>query len=82
MTARKETIRRCGARTRSGAPCRTAAVTGKTRCRMHGGAEASGAPRGNRNAVTHGYFTRDAAAARKRFRETVAGMQGELERAD
>ena len=78
MTARKETIRRCGAKTRSGAPCRTAAVTGKTRCRMHGGAEGSGAPRGNRNAVTHGYFTRDAAAARKRFREAVAAMEGEV----
>ena len=78
MTARKETIRRCGAKTRSGAPCRTAAVTGKTRCRMHGGAEGSGAPRGNRNAVTHGYLTRDAAAARKRFREAVAAMEGEV----
>jgi uncharacterized protein YjcR len=78
MTARKATIRRCGARTRSGAPCRNAAVTGRTRCRMHGGATGSGAPRGNRNAVTHGYFTRDAAAARKRFRETVAAMETQI----
>ena len=45
---------------------------------MHGGAEGSGAPRGNRNAVTHGYLTRDAAAARKRFREAVAAMEGEV----
>jgi hypothetical protein len=30
---------RCGARTRSGAPCRSPAVNGKERCRMHGGAE-------------------------------------------
>jgi uncharacterized protein YjcR len=45
---------------------------------MHGGATGSGAPRGNRNAVTHGYFTRDAAAARKRFRETVAAMETQI----
>ena len=27
----------CGARTRSGAPCRSVPLTGKKRCRMHGG---------------------------------------------
>lgn len=45
---------RCGARTRAGTPCRSPAVGGKTRCRMHGGASGSGAPRGNRNAWKHG----------------------------
>ena len=44
---------RCGARTRSGAPCRSPAVGGVGRCRMHGG-KGSGAPRGNRNAWKHG----------------------------
>ena len=44
---------RCGARTRSGAPCRSPAVHGNRRCRMHGG-KGSGAPRGNRNAWKHG----------------------------
>ena len=29
---------RCGARTRGGSPCRSPAVRGKRRCRMHGGA--------------------------------------------
>ncbi|MGJ0510039.1 MAG: HGGxSTG domain-containing protein [Methylocystis sp.] len=29
---------RCGAKTRSGHPCRAPVVAGKTRCRMHGGA--------------------------------------------
>jgi len=38
---------RCGARTRSGKPCRSPAVRGRRRCRMHGGAPGSGAPRGN-----------------------------------
>jgi hypothetical protein len=28
---------RCGARTRSGAPCKMRVVAGKTRCRLHGG---------------------------------------------
>jgi glucans biosynthesis protein len=44
---------RCHARTRSGMPCRSPAVKGKARCRMHGG-KGSGAPRGNRNAWKHG----------------------------
>ena len=49
---------RCGARarTRDGAPCRSPAVRGSARCRMHGG-KGSGAPRGNRNAWKHGAFT-------------------------
>ena len=29
--------RKCGAKTRSGAPCKGPAVRGKRRCRMHGG---------------------------------------------
>src|SRR3546814_7139697 len=44
---------RCGARTRSGAECRSPAVRGKRRCRMHGG-NSCGAPKGNRNAWKHG----------------------------
>ena len=51
---------RCGAKTRSGKPCMSPAVSGKKRCRMHGGAEGSGAPRGNKNALKHGRFTGEA----------------------
>ncbi|WP_414819862.1 HGGxSTG domain-containing protein [Sphingomonas sp. Root710] len=47
---------RCGARTRSGQPCRSPAVKGNGRCRMHGG-KGSGAPRGNRNAWKHGWHS-------------------------
>ncbi len=47
---------RCGARTRSGAPCRSPAVQGRARCRMHGGT-GGGAPRGNRNAWKHGAYS-------------------------
>ena len=37
---------RCGAKTRSGGACRSPAVHGKKRCRMHGGAPGSGPPKG------------------------------------
>jgi hypothetical protein len=56
---------RCGAKTRSGKPCRSPAVSGKKRCRMHGGAPGSGAPRGNKNALKHGNYTREAIALRR-----------------
>ena len=56
---------RCGARTRSGAPCRSPAVGGKKRCRMHGGAHGSGAPLGNQNALKHGHYTKQAIAMRE-----------------
>ncbi|OAF17545.1 MULTISPECIES: HGGxSTG domain-containing protein [Bradyrhizobium] len=59
---------RCGARTRSGLACRAPAVQDKTRCRMHGGAEGCGAPRGNRNARKHGLFTTEAIAERRQMR--------------
>jgi uncharacterized protein YjcR len=52
--------RRCGAKSRSGKPCGSPAVAGKKRCRMHGGAPGSGAPRGNKNALKHGRYTREA----------------------
>jgi len=60
--------RRCGAKSRSGKPCRSPAVTGKKRCRMHGGAAGSGAPRGNKNALKHGLYTREAIEERQQLR--------------
>ncbi len=57
---------RCGSRTRSGSPCRSPAVNGKARCRMHGGAKGSGAPKGERNGnYHHGLFTREAIEERR-----------------
>jgi uncharacterized protein YjcR len=56
---------RCGAKTRSGDPCRSPAVHGKKRCRMHGGAPGSGAPKQNQNALKHGVYTRQAIEERK-----------------
>ena len=58
---------RCGAKIRSGGACHSPAVRGKKRCRMHGGAPGSGAPRANQNARKHGLFSKDAIAERKRI---------------
>jgi hypothetical protein len=58
---------RCGAKIRSGGSCRSPAVRDKRRCRMHGGAPESGAPKGNQNARKHGLFTRDAIAEGKQI---------------
>jgi hypothetical protein len=40
-------------------------VTGRARCRFHGGADGIGAPRGNRNALKHGRYTAEAIAQRR-----------------
>src|ERR1700693_5254833 len=58
---------RCGAKTRSGMPCTAAAVSGKKRCRIHGGAPGSGAPLGNKNALKQGLYTREALAEHRRL---------------
>jgi hypothetical protein len=42
----------CGAKTRAGHPCRQAAVRGRARCRMHGGAKGSGGPRATVTAIS------------------------------
>ena len=54
----------------SGRPCKSPSVLGKKRCRMQG-ALGSGAPRGNKNALKHGRFTREAIAERGHIRELV-----------
>lgn len=69
---------RCGAKTRSGTPCRSPAVSGKRRCRMHGGAHGSGAPVGNRNAVKHGFYTQEAIKERKKTKELILQMKSSI----
>ena len=54
--------RRCGAKTRKGTPCRSPAMP-NGRCRMHGG-KSTGAPKGNKNALKHGYYGATAKAER------------------
>jgi hypothetical protein len=67
---------RCGASIRCGGSCRSPAVRGKQRCRMHGGAPGSGAPGENQNARKHGRFTKDAIAERKQ----IQGLLGEAQK--
>jgi hypothetical protein len=64
----------CGAKTRQGGRCREVPAEGKKRCRIHGGAEGSGAPAGERNGkFKHGRYSaetraqRNADAARRRI---------------
>ena len=71
---------RCGAKTRSGRPCR-APMTGKGRCRMHGGAKGSGGPAGARNgAWRHGGRSNEALALRTIEKLLLRLTRLELER--
>ncbi|MEY8120415.1 HGGxSTG domain-containing protein [Falsihalocynthiibacter sp. BN13B15] len=65
---------RCGAKTRSGFPCRSPAVSGKARCRMHGGAKGAGAPTGNSNALKHGAYTAEKIADRTEFKRRLDAL--------
>ena len=63
---------RCGAKTRSGTPRKSAPVTGRRRCRMHGGADGSGASKGPKNGnYKHGRYTAEVAATRRWLREAT-----------
>ena len=70
---------RCGARTRRGSACQSPAVRGRKRCRMHGGADGSGAPKGNRNALKTGMHTREAIEMRRRFRQLMKDAKETLD---
>ena len=58
---------RCLARTRRGKStfCQARKVSGKKRCRMHGGT-GDGAPKGNKNAFKHGKYSREVIEKTKR----------------
>jgi hypothetical protein len=71
---------RCGARTRAGHPCRQAAVRGRARCRMHGGAKGSGGPRGDRNGnFKNGLWTRESVRIRRTMRAKVREIRALLQ---
>jgi hypothetical protein len=59
----------CGEKTKTGLLCKAPAMT-NGKCHWHGGRN-RGAPRGNKNAVKHGYYTAEAIKARRRERELV-----------
>ena len=70
---------RCGAKTRAGHPCRQAAVKGRARCRMHGGAKGSGGPGGDRNGnFKHGLWTRESLEMRKTTRAKLREIRAFL----
>jgi hypothetical protein len=51
-------------------------VKGKKRCRLHGGAEGSGAPPGERNgAYRQGLYTREAITERKAMRALIRSFR-------
>lgn len=45
---------------------------------MHGGAQGSGAPPGNRNALKHGMYTREAIAERREFNRMLRDLNDDL----
>lgn len=55
---------KCLAKTRRKTLCQTPPVTGKKRCRMHGGAKGSGAPLNNKNAFKHGRYSAESIQTR------------------
>ena len=71
QTTSMQSSLRCGAKTRSGTPCKSPAMSGKKRCRMHGGAKGSGAPLGNQNALKHGMFTKETRELNRRINELL-----------
>ncbi len=72
---------RCGARTRTGQPCQSPNVKGKKRCRMHGGAHGSGAPKWSRNGnYRHGGRTAEAMAQRREVMTFIREARQQVER--
>ena len=74
---------RCGAKTRTGRPCRQAAVRERGRCRMHGGAKGSGGPGGNRNGrFRHGLYTRENETLRRVMRAKIREIKALVQAAN
>jgi hypothetical protein len=69
---------RCGARTRRETSCRQPAVTGRKRCRMHGGADGIGGQPGNQNALKHGCYTAEAVARRREVAALLRACRDQL----
>jgi hypothetical protein len=69
---------RCHAQTRQGTPCRQPAVSGKARCRMHGGGERSGGQPDNRNALRHGRYSAEAIARRREVAALLRACRDQL----
>jgi hypothetical protein len=74
---------RCLARNRRGLPCMRPALKGKSRCNLHGGRStgprtAVGLARSRVARLSHGYYSREAADARRQVRERAQVIRGIL----
>jgi uncharacterized protein YjcR len=65
--------KRCGAKTRRGTSCNGMAMP-NGRCRMHGGTS-PGAPKGNKNAWKHGYYSAESVAMRRALRALLSSAR-------
>lgn len=68
---------RCGAKTRAGTPCKAPAMK-NGRCQMHGG-KSTGPPKGNQNALKHGFYTKEAINKRRFIKELIKDSKGNIE---
>lgn len=64
-------MNKCSAKTRKGSLCNTPPVKGKKRCRMHGGAKGSGAPKGSKNAFKHGRYSKETIQKRQEVTKLI-----------
>jgi hypothetical protein len=75
--------RRCGAKTRAGKPCRSPAVRGRPRCRMHGCGRGAGGPQGERNGnYRHRLSTKEARAEGASVRKLMREARDLIERSE
>ncbi len=65
---------KCNAKTRSGQPCRNFPVTGRKRCRMHGGKSRKGTDHPN---FRHGIYSEHAGESLKKIIEQLSGQHSE-----
>jgi len=67
-------VPKCGAYSRrTGKLCQQPAMK-NGRCRLHGG-KSTGPPKGNSNALKHGFYTKDAIAHRRHVRQLLKDSQ-------
>lgn len=68
---------RCCARTRSGMSCQSPAMP-NGRCRLHGG-KSPGAPKGNKHALKHGFYSAESIERRRMLSELMREMRATAE---
>ncbi|WP_283814959.1 HGGxSTG domain-containing protein [Bradyrhizobium neotropicale] len=67
---------RCGAKTRRSTACQSPAMP-NGRCRIHGGLS-PGAPKGNQNALKHGYYSAESIARRRQIAQLLRAARNAI----